>query len=233
VLRAVLLDWGGTLVDFTWSDELLAEGHRAGLAAVGREADAAAFTARFSSDLLPSLAPGDDYRALLRRELALNEEAVDRFLDAEFVAWTPANALLGSAHALLEALRERGLRLAIVANGWPEPARLTRRRIEELGVADRVDAIVLADEVGVRKPDRRIFDAALRSLGLGFEAGEAMHVGDRLVADIQGAAGAGITTVQALWFAADDEAADVEPDYRAFTGMDVLNIARRLALTGP
>jgi putative hydrolase of the HAD superfamily len=233
VLRAVLFDWGGTLLDFTWDDELLAAGHRAGLAALGREVDAAAFTTRFRNDLLPALALGDDYRDLLRRELGLDDEGVDRFLDAEYVAWTPANVLLGSAHALLEALRERGLRLAIVANGWPEPARLTRRRIDELGVGERVDAIVLADEVGARKPDRRIFEVALQSLGLGFEAAEAMHVGDQLVADVAGAAGAGITTVQALWFAADDHLGGVEPDYRAFTAMDVLNIARRLALAGP
>ena len=232
MLRAVLFDWGGTLVDFTWDDELLAEGHRAGLAAVGREAEAAVFTTRFATELLPSLVPGDDYSDLLRRELGLDDPQLDRFLDAEYAAWTPANALLGSAHALLETLRERGLRLAIVANGWPEPARLTRRRIQELGVAERVDAIVLADEVGVRKPDPRIFAAALRSLGVGFEAGEAMHVGDRIVADVQGAAAAGITSVQALWFAADDETGGVEPDYRAFTAMDVLNIARRLALAG-
>ncbi len=233
MLRAVLFDWGGTLVDFTWDDELLAAGHRAGLAVLGREAEAEAFTSRFRNELLPTLAPGDDYRDLLRRELGVGDVDVDRFLDAEYVVWTPAHALLGSSHALLETLRERGLRLAIVANGWPEPARLTRRRLAELGVAERVDAIVLADEVGARKPDRRIFDAALRSLGLGFEPGEAMHVGDGLVADVQGAADAGITTVQALWFAADDAAVDVEPDYRAFTAMDVLNIARRLALASP
>jgi putative hydrolase of the HAD superfamily len=231
LLRAVLFDWGGTLVDFSWSDELLVSGHRAGLRALGREGEAAAFTSRFVGELLPALAPGDDYAALLRRELGASDDEVDRFLDAEYDVWTPAHALLGSAHALLEALRGRGLRLAVVANGWPEPARLTRRRIVELGVAERVDTVVLADEVGWRKPDPRIFGSALGMLGVAPE--DALHVGDRLDADVRGAAAAGLTTLQALWFAADSDSADVEPDFVAFTPMDVLNVTRRLASKTP
>ena len=49
-----------------------------------------------------------------------------------------------------------------------------------------------------------------------------MFVGDRLETDVQGAANVGMTTVQALWFTADDSSAPVEPDFMAFTPMDVL-----------
>ena len=35
-------------------------------------------------------------------------------------------------------------------------------------------------------------------------------------------------TVQALWFRADEHPEGGEPDFQAFTQMDVLNIARRL-----
>ncbi len=38
-----------------------------------------------------------------------------------------------------------------------------------------------------------------------------------------------MTTIQALWFVAEDNPAGVEPDFQAFTPMDVLNIARRVA----
>jgi HAD superfamily hydrolase (TIGR01549 family) len=230
VLRAVLFDWGGTLVEFEWDDDLLAAGHRAGFAALGREGEASAFTDRFHSDVQPALRPGDDYRALLRRELGVGDEDVDRFLDAEYEVWTPAHALLGSAHAMLEALRARGLGLAVVASGWPEPARLTRRRIAELGVGERVDAIVLSDEVGARKPDVRIFQAALEQLGV--DAPEALHVGDRLEDDVRGAANTGLATAQAVWFNADAARVDVEPDFVVFTPMDVLNVTRRLASIG-
>ena len=37
-----------------------------------------------------------------------------------------------------------------------------------------------------------------------------------------------MTTVQALWFRADDQPDGVEADYQAFTQMDVLNVVRRL-----
>jgi hypothetical protein len=38
-----------------------------------------------------------------------------------------------------------------------------------------------------------------------------------------------MATVQALWFRADDTPG-IEPDFMAFTPMDVLNAVRRLAL---
>ena len=56
-----------------------------------------------------------------------------------------------------------------------------------------------------------------------------MYVGDRLDTDVAGAGALGMTTVQALWFRADDTRGG-EPDFMAFTPMDVLNAARRLAL---
>jgi putative hydrolase of the HAD superfamily len=86
---------------------------------------------------------------------------------------------------------------------------------------------VLSGEVGARKPDPAIFERALGELGV--DATAAIFIGDRLVDDIEGAAGVGMTTVQALWFRVDDGPAEVEPDAQAFTPMDVLNFVRRLA----
>ena len=47
-------------------------------------------------------------------------------------------------------------------------------------------------------------------------------------ADVGGASGVGMTTVQALWFRADPSEDAPEPDYQAFTQVDVLNVVRRL-----
>ena len=85
---------------------------------------------------------------------------------------------------------------------------------------------VFSSEVGVRKPDPRIFRRALDALGV--EPENALFVGDRLYEDVLGAARAGMRTVQALWFRADEHPEGGEPDFQAFTQMDVLNIARRL-----
>ena len=43
-----------------------------------------------------------------------------------------------------------------------------------------------------------------------------------------GAAALGMKTCQALWFVADEDE-EPEPDFRAFTQMDVLTVVRRLA----
>jgi HAD superfamily hydrolase (TIGR01509 family) len=227
VLEAVLFDWNNTLVQFTWDDDLLVAGHETALAAIGR-ADGG-FTERYRQVVLEQASPGDDYGDLLRELLGeLSDGEVDRFVDAEHEVWRSAHAVLGSAQALLEALRGRGLKTGIVANSWPEPSRLVRADVEAFGLGDLVDVCVFSSEVGVSKPDPAIF---LRALGeLGVDPLDAMFVGDRLVADVQGAANVGMTTVQALWFSADDDRSGIEPDFMAFTPMDVLNAVRRLAL---
>ena len=225
---AVLFDWSNTLVRFTWDDGLVEEGHRAGLEALARGDEADAFTAEFRERVLPRMTPADDYGEILRALLGpLTDDEVDGFVDAEHAVWRPAHALLATAHALLDALRERGLKTALVANAWPEPGRVLRRDVAELGLADRLDAVVLSTDLGVRKPDPRIFLHALETLGV--DAVDTLFVGDRLVEDVQGAAEVGMTTVQALWFRADDTPATVEPDFLAFTPMDVLNAVARLA----
>jgi putative hydrolase of the HAD superfamily len=223
VIAAVLFDWSNTLVQFTWDDELLLEGHRAALAAIGRADDPATFSARYRDAV--DGAAGRNYSDLLRELLGdVSAEEVDRFIDVEHEVWRPSHQVLGSAHALLDALRGRGIKTGVVANSWPEPPRLLRADVEASGLAGLLDVQVWSEEVGVLKPDPEIFLRALEQLGV--DPVDSMFVGDRLETDVRGAAGAGLTTVQALWFNAD-QADGIEPDFLAFTPMDVLNIARR------
>jgi putative hydrolase of the HAD superfamily len=116
----------------------------------------------------------------------------------------------------------------LVANSWPEPARLLRADAAAFGLAPLLDVLVFSEEVGAAKPEPEIFRHALDQLGV--EPVNAMFVGDRLETDVQGAANLGMTTVQALWFTADDSTIGIEPDFQAFTPMDVLNAVRRVAL---
>jgi putative hydrolase of the HAD superfamily len=96
-----------------------------------------------------------------------------------------------------------------------------------MGLAQRLDFSVFSSEVGVRKPHPEIFERALEALEV--EPERALFVGDRLYEDVRGAAEVGMTTVQALWFRADEHPDGAEPDHQAFTQLDVLNIARCLA----
>jgi putative hydrolase of the HAD superfamily len=233
VIRAVLFDWGDTLMQWSWQEELLEAGHRAGLAAIGR--DDVAVTEHFRERYEPLFwAPGTleelEYPGLVRSLLGdfgieVSDEELERFLDAEHRAWTPARQLGGTTHALLDALRARGLRLGLVSNAF-DPGWLLRRDLDELGVGERLDFAVFSSEVGKRKPHPAIFQAALDALEV--QAEEALFVGDRLYEDVRGAGELGMTTVQAVWFRADENEDGREPDFQAFTQMDVLNVVRRL-----
>jgi putative hydrolase of the HAD superfamily len=237
VLRAVLFDWGDTLMRWEWDDALVEAGHRAGLEAVGRP-DLAAdglVTARFREVYEPAFArPGTleelEYPALVRELLGHfgvepTTAQLDAYLEAEHTAWSAARQLAATTHALLESLRSRGLKLGVVSNAF-DPGPLLHRDLADTGVAERIDFAVFSSELGIRKPHPGIFEHALGALET--DAGDALFVGDRLYEDVHGASEAGMTTVQALWFRADEHPQGGEPDYQAFTQFDVLNIVERL-----
>ena len=232
-----MFDWGDTLMDFEYDPELVDAGYRAGLAALGRDGlpEPALVAEHFREHYEPLFwAPGTieeiEYPGLVRELLGhfgvdVSDGELMRFLDAEHTAWRPAFTLGATTHALLEALRNRGLKLGLVSNAF-DPPWILHRDLERMGLAERLDFAVFSSEVGRRKPDPAIFETALEALGV--EAGDAMFVGDRLYEDVRGAGELGMTTVQALWFRADDHPEGGEPDYEAFTQMDVLNLADRL-----
>ncbi len=237
MLRAVLFDWGDTLMNFAYEPELVAAGQRAGLEALGRDGlpEAGAITAHFREQYeplfwLPGTLEEIEYPGLVRKLLGhfgieLTDEELGRFLEAEHAAWEPARVLGATTHALLESLRSRGLRLGLVSNAF-DPGWLLHRDLEQMGLAERLDFAVFSSEVGKRKPHPAIFERALEALGVA--PGEALFVGDRLYEDVRGAAELGMKTVQAVWFRADENPEGGEPDYQAFTQMDVLNVADRL-----
>jgi putative hydrolase of the HAD superfamily len=89
----------------------------------------------------------------------------------------------------LTRLRSRGAHIIVVSNS---DGRL-RRMMRDVGLADYFDAIVDSAEVGVEKPDPRIFSDVLASLGA--SASDAAHVGDFYEIDVVGARAAGMTPV--------------------------------------
>jgi putative hydrolase of the HAD superfamily len=237
VIEAVLFDWGDTLFHFAWDETLVEAGWESGLAALGREDlpghDETA--ARFRERYLPLLwVPGAldeiEYPGMVRELLEefgvqISDEDLSRFLEAEHAAWEPARRLGDSTHALLDSLRAGELKTGLVSNAF-DPGWLLHGDLERMGLADRLDIAVFSSEVGKRKPHEAIFGAALEPLAVQPE--RALFVGDRRFEDVRGAKQVGMTTVQAYWFRADDDDRGLEPDFEAFTPMDVLNVVRRL-----
>jgi len=95
----------------------------------------------------------------------------------------------------LRALRDRGYRTGLISNTGRTGGRFLRPVQDRLGIGGSFDVRIFSDEVGVRKPDRAIFQAALDKLSLAPE--EVVHVGDDVVADVAGAKSIGM---RAVWF---------------------------------
>ena len=65
-------------------------------------------------------------------------------------------------HDALRALRDAGWGIGVVTNGsMPQQA----NKAERLGLLPLVDALCVSEELGIEKPDRRIFDEAVRRCG--------------------------------------------------------------------
>ncbi|MEC5397901.1 HAD family hydrolase [Uliginosibacterium sp. H1] len=99
--------------------------------------------------------------------------------------------LFDDAVPVLRELKERGYAIGIVSNGQ---SRTQRAKIDNSALGGLVDAVTISGELGIDKPDARIFAHALEQLGVMAEA--AWFVGDDPRADVQGAAAAGL---HAIW----------------------------------
>ncbi len=118
--------------------------------------------------------------------------------------------LVPGARRLLEQLHGRTI-IGIVTNN--ESAE-QREKLAYLGVTHLVDHLVVSEEVGVGKPDPRIFETALGRAGV--SAKETVMVGDSWANDVVGAREAGIGAVWFNRFAADPPEALAVPEIRSF-----------------
>ena len=198
---AVLLDALGTLVEL----EPPAPQLRAGLARElgieislaeaqrAIEAEIAFYRAHLDEGSDPaSLASlrracGEALRRGLPRSVALGRASPDAV----------TSVLLASLHfrafpdvrPALERLRERSVRLVVVSN-WDVSLHEVLARLE---LAPMLDAVLTSAEAAARKPAREIFEQALGLAGV--DPGHAVHLGDSMAEDVEGARAAGITPI--------------------------------------
>jgi HAD superfamily hydrolase (TIGR01549 family) len=184
VQRLALFDLDNTLVDRAsafrlWAGEFAAE-RGLGEAAVRWliEADGDGFGAK------------DRFFASVRERFDLADPAEElwaryRSRMPELVRCPPV-LLRGLAR-----LRESGWRVGIVTNGMADNQ---LAKIERTGLADHVDACCVSGEVGIRKPDARIFRLAAERCGADPDRGGWM-VGDSPELDIAGGRATGLRTI--------------------------------------
>lgn len=203
-LQAVFFDVGNTLV-FPYPS--VSEVCREVLSAAGHTRDLSAI-----DELMPLVDAyyEDQYRAddtfwtseeetssvwvgmysLLCRKLGIETEAavIARRVYDEFGKAERWRAYDDVAPAL-DRLRARGIATGVISN-WD--GRL-QGLLAKMGLAARFDTIVSSSDVGMRKPDPRIFELACWRVGVAPE--DAAHVGDHHYSDILGARAAGMQAV--------------------------------------
>jgi putative hydrolase of the HAD superfamily len=225
-VRAVLFDYGHTLVDFRRTEEALHEAYdqiRARIEAV------AYMQVHELLDLVERVAGGIDavvrtsYEegrmeevdlvSTFRKTLAgigfdLPGDVIDHIVALDHSAYSNSITVEPDVLEILGGLRERGYRLGLVSNVTLLP-RLMRQDLDRLGIGPLLNASVFSSETGVRKPDPRIFHEALTRMVA--EPAEAVFVGDRLYDDVGGAQAVGMRAVQTRQFRAEDDP-EAHPD---------------------
>lgn len=93
------------------------------------------------------------------------------------------------ARPLLEDLREHDFMLGVISNATD----LVRRVFDNLDLTRYFDSIIVSAEVGVRKPDARIFQLSAKRVNT--SPNRIVYVGDKLAVDVVGAKRAGMNSV--------------------------------------
>jgi len=203
-LKAVILDFGGTLAKGELSYPQYHEAILSYLRDLGYELD----ISEIRSAIHSSLNLLEEIRSDGREQTF--EEVYSHMLDELKVPKEPE--ILEDLHKIFreyynteffscteEVLRDLSsrYRLAMLSNTMSDKPKLML--IEE-GWDGLFDVMVCSRDLGVRKPNPEIFRYVLGELGV--KADEAVHVGDRLEADIYGAKSSGVTPI---WIKGEDE----------------------------
>ena len=194
----LFLDAGGVLVSPSWTlaSEALA---RHGVTVTAAALAAADPRARHELDRGTVIAATDDrnrgwlyFDTVLRHAGIASSPATDAALDdlrryhAAHNLW---ETVLPGVPEALQAFRDAGLRLTVVSNANG----VLRRLLDRVDLARWFDVVLDSHELGVEKPDPRLFAIALERSGVRPE--RAVHVGDFYHIDVVGARAAGVHAI--------------------------------------
>jgi HAD superfamily hydrolase (TIGR01549 family) len=189
----VFLDIGGVMYD----DRIYARAWDQALREAGASFSDEDFAAEYAA--CRSAQSGSFRRRLADRFLGpgADVEALER-IAARY--WTyPPTALYADVRPTLDALRTAGYRLGVIAN-QPSEVRGALRRD---GLDAFFDTWGVSDDLGVHKPDPRLFELALQTARI--DGAAAVMVGDRLDYDVRPARQAGMRAVWMLRGEAPDD----------------------------
>ncbi len=208
-VEAILFDFGGTLFEYfptngeIWAqvanqfgkeidpnDSNLLQGFVAQIAAYDR----LMLTTSFK---LASNIPEAEWRklnGLVLSAIGINDPQAITAAQEAFAAREGDYTIFPDTIQTLSELKQLGKRIGLISNSTPKGAAGRRPLLQQHGILNCFETIILSSEVGVAKPDRKIFEIAFRAMNLK-DPHRVWHVGDDFIADVIGAKNAGITPV--------------------------------------
>jgi len=133
---------------------------------------------------------------LIMKELGCdNEEACDEVIRKRYeIKAACFNNLHKDIIAVMDKLKEKGLKIGLISNCFSEEAIVIRKSI----LFPYFDAAVLSYEAGLVKPDRRIYELCTAQLEVAPE--DCLYIGDGGSNELYGARDYGMRAFQAGWY---------------------------------
>ncbi|HXZ24310.1 MAG TPA: HAD family hydrolase [Methanomassiliicoccales archaeon] len=209
-MKAVLFDLGHTLINYhnDWR-----EPERRAVGAVARmvveTGGNGVNESVVSEHLLASLERGRQIKMTEMIEIPLTEVLDDCFLrfscggdeelmvkglDAFYAVLLENRRSVPGTKEMLETLKDEGYRIGLVSDvAWGLPSSYPQIDMRHYHLREYFDDLVFSTDVGLRKPNPRIFKIALANVQSSPK--EAVYVGNNLQADIKGALGVGMKAI--------------------------------------
>jgi len=127
-----------------------------------------------------------------------------------------------NAREVLRSLKYQNKLIGLICNTGHTPGFTIKKFLEREDVAEYFQLMLFSDEVGIRKPDSKIFHLAAQRLYL--KPHEIVHVGDNLRTDVWGAKKAGL---KAIWLSSEeghDRGAESDPTSLVSISRDISNL---------
>ena len=125
-----------------------------------------------------SISLNDQYKYIAAAVMAYHKEKIDSIRLYEDVQYCLVN------------LKERGIKTVIISDGIPIKQ---YEKILRLGIDKFSDYIIISDEIGIRKPNPKLFDYFLNKYNI--KPNEMIYVGDNIFKDIKPANINGVLSV--------------------------------------
>lgn len=144
-------------------------------------------------------------------DFRIADEALAKQLNELFLQLLPARTILfPDTKEVLQYLKTKGYGLHLITNGFEETQ---HSKLKYSGLAPFFQHVITSESSNSLKPQREIFDYALRKAGA--QASDSIMIGDSLEVDIAGAMNAGMDQVHVNYNDARDPG--IQPTYSVKT----------------